>query len=204
MSWTLRAAVLSDSAFRSRTSVFAPISSLTLPPSAVHSQWLCGRGADASGRGGSGTWGELPCRQGCSFERLGVPPHREHLGSAFRQGERTKHLESVPHVQRNVRRVGGLQVRRHPGLVDLSKVLRQQPESIAVPPMFGARGQQSQKEVRNTSRVRQVKLFEQVQHPRSLLAKHLGDGCLQGDFLLRGPRLSGAVIGSTPTVARLG
>ena len=54
------------------------------------------------------TWVSVVWMGSCAWGR--IPPHREHLGSAFGHGERVKHLESMPHVQRNVRRVAGLQV----------------------------------------------------------------------------------------------
>src|SRR5450631_357785 len=76
--------------------------------------------------------------EGCS-----VSPHRENLGPVCGQFERTTHLEPVPFVQCDVRRVAGLQICRHPGVIDPAQVPRQQAEPISSPPVLDTRAQQT-------------------------------------------------------------
>jgi hypothetical protein len=98
----------------------------------------------------------------------------------------------VPAVLRNLRRVAGLEVGRHTGLVDHCEVLCQQPQPVPVAPMLRARGQKTQIEVRITSWMSLVKHLDPGQHARGVFAEHLDDGGFQGCFqLVRGLRLGG-------------
>src|SRR5450759_3112651 len=119
-----------------------------------------------------------------SSEGRSVSPHRENLRPVSGQFERTTHLEPVTFVQCDVRRVAGLQICRHPGLVDPAQVLRQQVEPISSSPVLGSRAQQTQVEVRHFSGVCPVKQLERVKHRRSIRAQHLDDGRLECCFLL--------------------